>query len=65
MTFKNWLFNVVLFPLSKEEVDLLKRINNSEIKDVKDLMPEDIPAINKLIKRGFIKVLTVRKENQE
>lgn len=56
MSFWSWLFNVVLFPLSEEEWDLLERFYNAESMTVKDIRPEDLPALKKLIRRGFVRV---------
>ena len=56
MSFWSWLFNVVLFPLSEEEWDLLERFYNAESMAVKDIRPEDLPALKKLIRRGFVRV---------
>ena len=56
MSFWNWLFNVVLFPLSEEERDLLERFYNAESMTGKDIRPEELPALKKLIRRGFVRV---------
>lgn len=56
MSFWSWLFNVVLFPLSEEERDLLERFYNAESLTGKDIRPEELPALKKLIRRGFVGV---------
>ena len=56
MSFWSWLFNVVLFPLSEEERDLLERLYNAESMTGKDIRPEELPALEKLIRRGFVRV---------
>ena len=56
MSFWNWLFNVVLFPLSEEEWDLLERFYIVESMTDKNIRPEELPALKKLIRRGFVRV---------
>ena len=55
-SFWSWLFNVVLFPLSEEERDLLERFYNAESMTDKNIRPEELPALKKLIRRGFVRV---------
>lgn len=56
MSFWSWLFNVVLFPLSEEERDLLERFYNAESMTDKNIRPEELPALKKLIRWGFVRV---------
>lgn len=55
MAFKNWIYNA-LFPLSKEERELLEKFYIVGGMSDAHIKPEEIPALQKLIKRGYIQI---------